>query len=217
MKIRHILASFIAIMLAVSLSFPVMAARPDPLELVTDWKSVYCAIKSQTTYLYGLSEDEQDAYPCPDQNIVNNPTLNTGASCVWDVDDAWSMFDRSGTIEIGQIVTASMCAIADGTHRPPIDAVVRAKHPHLSVRLDASDGRSWVAIPVRDGNEYEYVACGENFMKNAWLHPDFPDSNGGWGTSVIYTLTIDATKRGANGVLALLDYGVGIWGVGSCH
>jgi len=107
---RRSLVLFGAAALAAALSFPVSAAPPDPLNLVTDWKQVYCGIKSQTLYLYDVNLDTDPNHSCPAPDVVSNPT-----NCVWDTDDAWSMVDRSGTIRAGETVTATICAVADGS------------------------------------------------------------------------------------------------------
>lgn len=200
-------------LLSILLLFTLVAAKPvgggnDPLTLITDRKSVACNVEQQTIRLYGTFNPLS---PCPSEFVVNNPT-----GCPWDIDDAWSMVDLSGTISTGQIVTASLCAIADGTHRAPVDAAVYAKHPYLLIKLEGSDGRVWVASPVKTGNNYEYTICGDNFIQK-FPHPEVPNSNGGQGTYVTYTLTIDASVRGANGVTALLKYGQGIWSVSACE
>lgn len=198
---RRLLAIVGAVALAAVLSMPAIARGNEPLQLVTDHRSVACNVEQQTIRWYGQGHLSD---PCPGEFVVNNPT-----GCPWDIDDSWSMVDTSGSIATGQTVTATFCGVSDGTHRAPVDAAVRAKHDKLTVRIDASDGRSWVAVPVRDGNEYEYTACGDNFLPAP--HPEVPDSNGGQGTLVTYVLTIAAPTRGANNVFALLKYGQGIW------
>jgi hypothetical protein len=198
---NRLLAFVGAVALAAALSIPALAA-PEPFALVTDRKSVDCTVEQQSVGYLGD--------PCPGPTVVNNPT-----DCPWDTDDYWSMYEPSGTIASGEVVTAQLCAIADGTIRSPVDATVRAKHPKLHVRMDSSDGRSWIAVPVRDGNVYAYTICADNFLRPP--HPIVPDSNGGTGTLVTYTLTIDATERGANGVVALFKYGHGIWNISACN
>lgn len=183
------------------------AARPNTLDVVTVYSDRSCNVEQQTIRWYGSFNP---IAPCPGSNVVNNPT-----GCGWDIDDSWTMRGE-GRIETGQVVRASFCVVSDGSHRAPVDAAVRAKHDRLIVWLDGSDGRSWPAVPVRDGSEWAYYACGDNFISNYPVpHPEIPGSNGGHGTLVIYTLTIDATARGGN-VVAALDYGQGIWTVGGC-
>jgi hypothetical protein len=198
-------------LLILVLSLLLMGAKPisngpEPLTLETVWKSVACNVEQQTIRWYGTFNPSD---PCPSAMVVNNPT-----TCGWDIDDSWTMRDGSGSLNTGQVTSASFCVISDGTHKAPIDASVSAKHDKLLVRLDASDGRSWSMLPVRVNNEYRYIACGDNFLRAP--HPEIPGSNGGQGTLVTYTLTIDATVRGGNGISAILDYGQGIWNISGC-
>lgn len=190
---------------------PAQAAGPDTLNLTTAWISIGCRIEQLTIYVYGM-EHRYD--PCPSEFVVNNPTVGTGAPCIWDVDDAYTTLDSSGRISVGQTVTESLCVIVDGTHSSSLDVGVRAKHDELVVRLDVTDGRSWLATPVRDGSEYAYRICTRAFV--AGPHPAVPDSNGGTGTFLTYTLTVAAPTRGANDVGAMLDYGQGIYFVSGC-
>lgn len=180
-------------------------AGPGPLALVTDWYQIACNVEQQTFNVYG---DFNINDPCPGPTVVNNPT-----GCMWDYDDAWSK-RGIGSIARGAVVTASLCAIADGSHTAPVDAWVGANHNKLIVRLNASDGRTWLALPVSIQGGYEYPICADNFMYGP--HPEVPDSNGGHGTLITYTLTVDATLRGANAIEGLLTYGQGIWTVGAC-
>jgi hypothetical protein len=179
-------------------------ARPQLPELVTVARSVACNVEQQTIRWYG---EFDPASPCPGPNVVNNPT-----ECGWDIDDSWTK-RGDGRLATGQVAQGSLCVVSDGTHRANVDASVRAKTDRLVVRLDASDGRAWVAVPVRDGNDFAYLACGDNYIPAP--HPDLPGSNGGQGSIVTYTLTIDATERGGF-VAAMLDYGSGFWTVGGC-
>ncbi len=185
---------------------PLQVNGPADLVLVQTWKSLSCNVEQQTIHVYGSFDP---AAPCPGEFVVNNPT-----TCMWDIDDSWTLFG-SGRIETGQTVTASFCAIADGTHRASVDAEVSAKSDQLTVRLDGSDGRFWVAAPLRVGSAYRYVICADNFIQ-LFPHPDVPDSNGGRGTFVTYTLTIAAPTHGANDVGAMLDYGQGAYFVSGC-
>ena len=185
---------------------PAQAAGPPPLNLVQTWKSVACNVEQQTIRWYGSFDP---AAPCPGPNVVNNPT-----DCPWDIDDSWTK-QGEGKIETGQVVTAEFCAIADGTHAASVDAGVSAKHDQLIVSLAASDGRSWSAVPVKVGSIYRYVICADNLLQ-LFPHPEVPDSNGGQGTFVTYSLTIDATSRGGNGIGAVLDYGQGVFFVSGC-
>jgi len=191
-----------------ALALPISAAKPigsggDPLTIETDRRSISCNVEQQTIRWYGSFDP---IAPCPGPNVVNNST-----GCGWDIDDSWSM---RGSGRASDIHTASLCVVSDGTHRAPVDVSVRAKNDQLLVRLDASDGRSWSASPIRDGNEYQYVACGDNFISAP--HPEILGTNGGHGTIVTYTLTIDASARASN-VTALLKYGNGIWVVEECE
>ena len=68
------------------------------------------------------------------------------------------------------------------------------------MRITSSDGRVFPASPVKAGNQYIYAACGDNLIPPP--HPDIADSNGGKGTLITYTLTIDATVRGGSGISA---------------
>lgn len=202
---RRLAAIIGAVTLAAALSYPASAAPSGGLVFSQVWLSRACNVEQQTIRWYGSFDP---AAPCPGPNVVNNPF-----ACGWDIDDSQTL-TGSGRVDTGSVVTASICVISDGTHRAPVDAQVAAKHNQLVVRLDASDGRSWLAPPVRSGSQYIYAACGDNFLPPP--HPEVPGSNGGQGTPVTYTLTIDASARGGNGIEAMLDYGQGVYVVGAC-
>lgn len=118
----------------------------------------------------------------PTGNVVN-PT-----PCVWTTDQ-WIEDQGTGSLDGGVSVPDGICLIADGRILHRIRVTGTSSSPNLQVVLssDAGEHTTIPAVQV-DGNTWSYSFCerGPTFSS----YPTIPDSNGGFGVQVNYTLTV---------------------------
>jgi hypothetical protein len=129
-------------------------------------------------------------------NCVHDPT-----GCTWDV-DALDYDTGHGYLRAGSTATGSKCVIADDGNGKPggwagdrktVEAHVYAPVPTLTVRLADNRGHSQTAEPVSAGNGYRYAVCLTEDEPGPF--DPIPDSNGGTGLRIDYTLSVTAGAR----------------------
>lgn len=181
---------FIALMLALGGS--AFASKSQPFQFTLGGFEVESCVEQE-------SPPASPVCSSPTGNVVN-PT-----PCVWTVDQ---YINRQGYGDLASGAAASdhICLIADGVLRVGgephwIIVDVSATSPNLNITLSDSAGQSWTLISVAADNQtYTYSLCepGPTFDS----YPTIPDSNGGWGVKVDYTLTVANPGRTTHGVRA---------------
>jgi hypothetical protein len=193
-------------------------AAPSPLTINRSWTShAYIVEQESPDWRYpnngynlwqcthdGTFEEYQagTGIEHPD-NCVHNPT-----PCLWDVDDL--DYDSGwGFLKAGATATGSKCVIADdgngrpggwGGDRKTVEAHVYAPVSSLTVRLTDSRGHLWTAVPVAQGkNLYRYSICETEDEPGPF--EIIPDSNGGTGLRIDYTLSVTAGSRNVRDVV----------------
>lgn len=146
---------------------------------------------------------------CDPSTWVYNPT-----NCDWDLDDHESWV-ATGDIPANTTVSANSCQVSDGLisygHWESFQASVSTNIPNLLVKVTNDFGDSWTLTPVSIGKgQYNYVLCG--YQNRPGPYPTIPDSNGGYGFIVTYTLSITTTKAAQN-VYAVYQHGPGIYSI----
>lgn len=154
-------------------------------------------------------EQESPDRTRPETWIVN-PT-----ACDWDVDDASDQV-YTHTLPKGALVMASRCVMADGydnvggdAHR--VEVYVVSTKNDLTVILTNDQGQSWHPVAGPDGGHgYRWLVCARD---HTWEgrpiadYPVVPNSNGGTGFAVTYTLAVTGGAHDARNTWAMLQTG----------
>jgi hypothetical protein len=190
LRVKRLLAVMGAVALAAALSFPANAGN-EPLVFARDSIQRDQPVEQQSPdFFFGPG-----THP---ETWVNNPT-----PCSWDVDDHESLV---GTGNVAASVSGSLCVVSDGlysfAHYEVAQVSVHAATDNLTVTLSNDFGQSWVIPALGSGHSFTYVLCIAQIRPGPY--PTIPDSNGGYGFIVTYTLTI-ATTKAAHGVYAILQ------------
>lgn len=147
--------------------------------------------------------EQQSPLPWDDATNVVNPTV-----CSWDVDDL-HYIGGGGNLTANQPETATVCLIADGSsydgpyaNNKTVYATALSPSGDLDVTLTNSLGQTWPADKVYypSNHRWSYTVCtvdltGRPFTNWADTYPEIPESNGGRGIRVDYTITVTAAKK----------------------
>jgi hypothetical protein len=132
----------------------------------------------------------------------------TGVPCAWDVDDHFR-HEGYGYLAAGTRVQGSLCVVADeydnfGGDDHMLFASVYAPEDSLTVTLTNDRGVARPLEPVPDGNGYRWYVCHVDHTPDPY--PEIPDSNGGTGLPVTYTLDLAAGSRTVRSIYAILEH-----------
>ncbi len=139
---------------------------------------------------------------------VSNPT-----NCAWDIDDVTTAASGPGAqyLDAGVSTRGSLCVVSDGHYNfsgdpHAIFAGVGSPKPSLVVTVANDQGQSWTVQPVHSSYDhmYHYNWCHlDRYPYPVSWYPVIPNSNGGIGVVVTYTMTVsNPTSRQVKGVYA---------------
>jgi hypothetical protein len=132
-------------------------------------------------------EQESDPPDCSGA-VVTNPTV-----CVWTVDQQFSDV-ALGRLSAGTSGSDHLCLISDGvlnySGEPHwVEVSIFANSPDLTVTLSDSAGQAWTARPSPGASKtWTYALCEPGALLSSY--PIIPNSNGGTGVQVDYTVTV---------------------------
>lgn len=196
-----------AVLLALPLAAPAIAKGqpPQPLEFRYMGGQVNDPVEQQSPNFFRCKH-EPPLEPCDSRTWVVNPL--GGVPCAWDVDDHF-IHQGYGYVEAGGRVRGSMCVVADqydnfGGDDHMLFASVYAPEDSLTVTLTNDRGVARPLEPVPDGNGYRWYVCHVDHTPGPY--PEIPDSNGGTGLPVTYTLDVVAGSRTVRSIYATLEH-----------
>lgn len=199
---RLIVKALLATVVTLLVALPAAAARGGPQEFsfVLHQREIQQPVEQESPNFFACMVDP--SVTCDPSTWVYNPT-----TCVWDVDDGVDWIAGAAPLVVGATVTVSDCLIADGLFsfgHHHVQASVSATSPDLAVTMTNDAGFSIPATRIAQGSGWQYRIC--SYDSTLGPYQTIPDSNGGFGRIVNYTLTIhnEGRKvRSATGVFVL--------------
>ena len=174
---------------------PVMA-RPTPWTWTQTWQVIQQPVEQESPDFCDPTTNQCSGARCTisgTDTCVYNPT-----NCGWDSDDSeqWQGF---GTVVKNESHSLSWCVIADGydgaggdQHR--IQARIFSQTPDVTISFTNDYGVSYPQpVPILSGKNFIWLYCERDITdqgKPISYYPVIPNSNGGTGEIVNYTLNV---------------------------